>query len=110
MYIEWYDGATDPAVKEQIDREIVSAKPVLDRIKRITEKKERTLDRQEMNIEVYNMPNWDVRQAHKNGQRSSLDWMKTLVDLDQQKTPTYDGQFTNSADKQPIIAGPRPQV
>lgn len=88
MYVEWYEGVSDPDEKAKIDREILSAQPVLERLGRILTKKEDTLDRQEMNIEVYNMPNWSHRQAHKNGQRSSLGWLKKLVALDQQKQET----------------------
>lgn len=85
MYVEWTKHLKDPEVKSRFENQIYSAKDVLDRIKVLLSEKEETLDRQEMNIEVYNMPNWENRQAHKNGQRSSLAWLKQLVDLDTQK-------------------------
>jgi len=104
MFIEWTQHLKDPEEKAKWEKEIHSAKRVLDHIKYMVDKKEKFLDRQELNIEVYNMPNWSHRQAHKNGQRSSLDWLKTLVDLDKQKKEeAYDGQFTAS---RPIGSAP----
>lgn len=85
MFIEWTKHLSDPEAKSRFENQVHSAKDVLDRIKHLLSEKEQTLDRQENNIEVYNMPNWSHRQAHKNGQRSSLAWLKQLVDLDTQK-------------------------
>lgn len=108
MYIEWTQHLTDPEEKAKFEKEIYSAKGVLDHLKAVVEKKTATLDRQETNMEVYNMPNWSHRQAHKNGQRSSLDWLKTLVDLDKQKKEKdYDGQFNTP---KPTLRTNRPTV
>lgn len=90
MYTEWTRHLSDPETKSQFQNQVKAAKPVLDRLTQILEEKEWTLDRTEMNIAVYNTPNWDNRQAHKNGNREILWFLKTLVNLDQQKEPNHD--------------------
>lgn len=85
MNLELTGHLKDPEEKSRFETQAYNAKNVLDRLKELMIQKEATLDRQESNIEVYNMPNWSHRQAHKNGQRSSLAWLKQLVDLDTQK-------------------------
>jgi hypothetical protein len=88
MYVEWTKHLATDEEKANFRKTILSAKPVLNRIKDILAEKEKALDRSEMSIETYNTPNWSERQAHKNGNRESIDFLKKLVDLDQQKIPT----------------------
>lgn len=91
MYVEWTKHLQDNSEAKNIfTRKILSSREVLDRIKDIIEEKEKAIDRSETSIEAYNTPNWDVRQAHKNGNRESLNWLKKLVDLDQQKGTEFD--------------------
>ena len=85
MYIEWTKHLSDPEKKQRFVKHVYDAKPVLDRLYKILEEKENTLDRSEMNMQVYETPNWDYRQAHKNGNRESIAWLKQLINLDQQK-------------------------
>lgn len=85
MYSEWTKNLTDPEVKVKFQQQIHSAKDVLDRQKVLLEEKLNTLDRSEVDITVYNTPNWAERQAHKNGQRSSLMYLLQLVDLSKQE-------------------------
>lgn len=85
MYVEWTKNLQDPEAKQKFTNSILGASQVLNRLKSIIEEKEQLLDRSEMSIETYNTPNWDQRQAHKNGNRESLAWLKKLVDLDHQK-------------------------
>lgn len=85
MFIEWTKHLKDQEDKTKFEQQIHSAKDVLDRAKNILEEKMITLDRSEADIKVYDTPNWAERQAHKNGQRSSLMFLIKLVDLDQQE-------------------------
>lgn len=85
MYTEWTKHLQDPAGKKSFSNKILGAKEVLNRLHEIITEKENTLDRSEVSIETYNIPNWESRQAHKNGNRESLAWLKKLVDLDHQK-------------------------
>ena len=90
MYVEWTKHLQDKKEKEQFQRTISGSKPVLNRLKAILEEKEKALDRSEMSIEVYNTPNWSERQAHKNGNREMLYFLKKLVDIDEQNPPTQE--------------------
>lgn len=85
MYVEWTKHIKDPDDKSNFEQQILSAKPVLQRLKQILEEKESSIDRSETSILVYDTPNWAERQAHKNGNRESILFLKKLVDLDQQK-------------------------
>lgn len=86
MYVEWTRHIKDPEAKSNFERQIKSAKPVLDHLITILKEKEVAIDRSEMSITVYDTPNWSERQAHKNGNRESLAFLSKLVDLDQQIT------------------------
>ncbi len=90
MYIDWTKHLKDQEEKSKFTQQIQSAKEVLDRVKAILAEKLNTLDRSEVDMETYNTPNWAERQAHKNGQRSSLMFLLKLVDLDQQETKPHD--------------------
>ena len=85
MYIEWTKHLNDPENKSKFQKSILASKDVLDRLKQILEEKEQALDRSETDIATYNTPNWAERQAHKNGNRESIHFLKKLIDLDQQK-------------------------
>ena len=87
MYVEWTKHLQSPEQKSDFERTIHSAKPVLDRLKDILKEKELSLDRSEMDIRTYELPNWDHRQSHKNGNRESIAFLSKLVDLDLQRTP-----------------------
>lgn len=87
MYVEWTKHLSDPEDKANFERQVHSSKQVLDRLKDIVKEKEEALDRSETNIRTYDLPNWDHRQSHKNGNRESLAFLHKLVDLDLQRTP-----------------------
>ena len=85
MYIDWTKHIQDPEEKSRFVNQIYSARSVLERLYQILCEKEEDLDRSEVNIKVYELPNWAERQAHKNGNREVLRELKTLINLDQQK-------------------------
>lgn len=85
MYTTWTKHLPTPAEKEGFEKSIKSAKPVLDVLKTILKEQEDLIDRSESDIKVFDQPNWEFRQAFKNGQRSALRSLYTLVDLDHQK-------------------------
>lgn len=85
MYTRWTQHLTTDEEKESFKKEIYSAKRVLERLRDILNEDEEMLDRSEMDQRTYDMPNWDYRQAHKNGNRQAMRALRLLVDLDQQK-------------------------
>lgn len=85
MLTRWTQHLQDEETKEKLKKEIFSAKPVLERLKSIIEEDMDYLDRSEEDQRIYDKPNWDYRQAHKNGTRQTYNYLKRLIDLDQQR-------------------------
>lgn len=85
MYTRWTAHLKTPEEQESFKKEIYSAKRVLEHLKTLIEEDEKMLDRSESDERIYDLPNWDYRQAHKNGVRKYINSIKRLVDLDQQK-------------------------
>lgn len=88
MYSTWTKNIQDPEEKANFERTVQSARPVLRRLTEMLEEEERALDRSEVDIKTFDLPNWAHRQAYKNGYRASLGIQKKLINLDQQKDPT----------------------
>lgn len=86
MYTKWTEHLNDQEDKARFERLIVSCKPVLDRQLALLKQEEQALDRSEMDVRSFDQPNWDYRQAYKNGYRAALNVSKRLIDLDQQRT------------------------
>ena len=85
MLIEWTSHLKDPEEKSSFENEIHRSKDVLDRLKSILDKQLLNIDYNEIHIDTYSTPNWSERQAHKNGNREMLMYLRKLVDLDQQR-------------------------
>lgn len=86
MYTKWTSHIGDPEVKEAFKSQILSSRVALDRLKTILKEEETGLNRSETDIKSFDQPNWDYRQAYKNGYRASLGFVTKLIDLDQQET------------------------
>lgn len=85
MYSRWTQHLQAEEDKTAFKQNILSARPVLDRLLEIINEDESSLDRSEMDQGIYDRPNWDYRQSHKNGNRQYMQAVRLLVDLDQQK-------------------------
>ena len=85
MYTAWTKHIKDPEEVAAFERKVLSAKEILDKIKDLLKEEEASLERSELDIKSFDQPNWDYRQAYKNGYRASLHWITKLIDLDQQK-------------------------
>ena len=94
MYTRWTDHLRTEEEKEAFRKKIYSAKEILDRLKDILEDDLMALDRSEMDQRIYQVPNWDYLQAHKNGNRQSYTVIHKLVNLDQQKGNVSDHKST----------------
>lgn len=81
MNIAWTKHITDPVEKEQWERTVLSAKPVLRHLIKILEGKRTELERSETSLDAYENANWAYKQAHKNGYHSSLNSTIKLLDL-----------------------------
>lgn len=85
MYTEWTKHLKTPEEKAQFVDSLIGSKRVLDRLSQLLEEHEQTLERSETSLTAYDLPNWDYRQAHKNGYRAHLNAVKKLINLDQQR-------------------------
>ena len=85
MYSRWTSHLQTDEEKESFKKEIYSAKNVLERLTNMINEDEDLLDRSEADQRIYDVPNWDYRQAHKNGNRQYMRTIRLLTDLDQQK-------------------------
>jgi hypothetical protein len=85
MISAWTKHLEDPDKKEQFIKSLKNSKFVLDRLFALLTEQEQAIDRSELDIKIYDNPNWSHKQAFKNGQRSVLASIKRLIDLDQEQ-------------------------
>jgi len=87
MYTKWTSHINDPTEKESFQNSVLAARRVLDRQMAILKEELNTLDRSELDVKQFSVPNWDYLQAYKNGCRAMLNFNLKLIDLDQQEIP-----------------------
>lgn len=85
MYIDWTKNIQDPEEKTRFESQVISAKPVLDRLLQLCQDKGNQIEQNELD---FDKTNWAIRQASFIGSRAALAWMKKLIDLDQQRINT----------------------
>lgn len=98
MYSRWTQNLKNEDAKERFKSTVLSAKPALERLLEIIDEDELALNRSEADTKSFDLPNWDYRQAFKNGQRNVYSAIKKYIDLDQQEIrwPTiYSTQATS---------------
>jgi len=78
----WTQGL-DQEDKERFERVILGAKSVLRRLDEIIDQRLKAIDSLETGIEKYTQPGWDAIQAHYNGEKASIKYIKNLINLDQ---------------------------
>jgi len=83
MLLDWTKNLGSEQDKEDFQRRVQNSKEVLDRLSEILTEYEKSLDRSETDLKTYDVPNWDYKQAHKNGYRACLYRIKELINLDQ---------------------------
>jgi hypothetical protein len=86
MISAWTDHLKDPEEKERFKKHILSSKAVLDRLQVLMNRIDEDYRATELNTKIYDLPNWDYRQADMNGGRRVLNTISKLISLDQQDT------------------------
>lgn len=84
MISAWTDHLKDPEEKERFKKHVLSSKAVLERLQELLNRIEDDYDRTELNTKIYDLPNWDYRQADMNGGRRVLNTVSKIINLDQQ--------------------------
>lgn len=72
MIIEWIQHIKDPDERQKFINQILSARPVLERLNEMFEKREEAMDKNEASLSDFDNPNWAYKQAFRNGYRSCL--------------------------------------
>ena len=84
MYTIWTKHLAEDQ-KQRFRDQIIGSKDILERLMDILKDEEKTLDRSETDIKSFDVPNWDYKQAYKNGYRAAIGVMLKLINLDQQE-------------------------
>lgn len=85
MLTVWTKNLKTTEEQENFNNQLLSARPVLERLSALLNEKEAELDRSERTQKAYENPNWAYLQAHRNGCASMLHAIKELINLDQQR-------------------------
>jgi hypothetical protein len=83
MKLDWTKHLKNSEEKTRFENLILGSRPVIERLNKILEEYEKSLNRSETDLTTYETPNWDYRQAHKNGYRACLYRIQELLNLDQ---------------------------
>jgi hypothetical protein len=86
MKIQWTAHLQTDEEKEQFRRQIIAAKPVLERLESLLNERQKAIDTIETGVEKYFQPGWSAVQAHYNGERASIKYIKNLLTLDHKDT------------------------
>jgi hypothetical protein len=87
MYTQaWTKHLDTQEDKDRFYQAVMSAKPVLSRLKDMIDEKLQSMNFQETSQTNYDKPNWQFWQAHQNGFRQCLLSYSKLIDPDQKET------------------------
>lgn len=81
----WTKHLKNEEEKDKFRSQILGSKEILERINDLAQEELDGLENAELNLKIYDLPNWDYRQAHGNGFKAAMRWFKTLTNLDQGK-------------------------
>lgn len=84
MISAWTDHLKDPGEKERFKNQILGSKAVLDRLKDMINTVDEDYAEAELSRKIYDLPNWDYRQADMNGGRRAIRTVSRIIDLDQE--------------------------
>lgn len=85
MKIQWTSHLKDEEAKERFQKQILAAKPVLERLDFLLNERQKAIETIETGVEKYIQPGWSAIQAHYNGEKASIKYIKNLLNLDQRE-------------------------
>lgn len=83
MISAWTSHLKTEEEKEAFRNEVLGSRRVLQRLEQLMKIEEDGLDQSELNTKIYDIPNWDYRQADMNGCRRMIRTVRKIVNLDQ---------------------------
>lgn len=82
MISAWTKHLSTEDEKSRFKNQVLGSKIVLDRLKDILKEIETDQDQIERNPNIYNIPNWDYRQAHLNGFKECLNKLNKILTIE----------------------------
>lgn len=86
MISAWTKNLKTDEDKVRFKNTVLGSKAVLERLQELLNEIEDEVNTLELNTKIYDIPNWDYRQADMNGFRRALRTIKKIITLDQQDT------------------------
>lgn len=84
MISAWTKNLSSLDEQERFKSSVMGAKTVLDRLQEIMNEMKADADSLEMTPKIYDIPNWDYRQADMNGYKRCLKQISKIINLDQE--------------------------
>lgn len=85
MITAWTKHLKTEEEKERFKNSVLGSKVVLKRLQDIIKEVETDLDKTELSPKIYDIPNWDYRQADMNGFRRAIRTFQKIINLDQEE-------------------------
>jgi len=82
MISAWTKHLKTEDEKARFKNSVLGSKIVLERLQQLIKEVEDDLDKTELNTKIYDIPNWDYRQADMNGFRRALKTIQTIITVD----------------------------
>lgn len=79
MYTVWTSHLDTKEEKELFKNQVYSAREVLTRLSELINKEKQGVEIAELNIKIYDSPNWDYKVAHGNGFKSAINFVDKLI-------------------------------
>lgn len=83
MISAWTKHLQTEDEKQQFKKQVLGSKLVLNRLATLLKEMKEDVDNTELNTKIYDIPNWDVRQADMIGYRRCIKQISKLINLDQ---------------------------
>jgi hypothetical protein len=87
VYTTWTQHLKTEEEKTNFRRQIMSASPVLDRLRDIIKSEQDAVEMSTMDIKSFDHPNWPYFRASKDGYKTACEFLRKLVDIDKQVVP-----------------------
>lgn len=83
MISAWTKHINDTEEKERFKNSVLGSKSVLNRLQTLMNEMKEDAEATELNTKIYDIPNWDYRQADTNGYKRALKQVSKIINLDQ---------------------------
>jgi hypothetical protein len=84
MISAWTKHLKTEEEKERFRNSVLGSKTVLLRLQELINEMKEDVERTELDTRIYDMPNWDYRNADTTGYKRCLKQISKLINLDQQ--------------------------